>query len=160
MPSATLAPATPQPTIAGLSTSTLTILATFTATAPAVPVSSSTAKYELMTQSPDDQTKIAPNTFFHMVWTVKNTGTETWGKNYTIVFFTGNRLGGGDVTKTSYEFGEEVEPGDTIQLTVEMLTPAKEDTYLSWWKLRDDQCKNFGDVSVTIICTEEVASSG
>lgn len=140
-------------------TSTVLVLPSAT-TAPAAGGVTAQAKYALLGQSPADQAKIAPGVSFSMVWTVENTGTTTWTPEYTIAFFTGNRLGGGVTAETSYQFGEDVEPGDTINLTIPMVMPNEEGTYYSWWKLKDENGANFGDVDVTLIGTFEVASSG
>lgn len=138
-------------------TSTVLVLPTYTLAAPVG--TGAQAKYEVVGQSPADETKIAPGVTFEMKWTIKNTGTATWTKDYTIQFFTGNRIGGGIFTTNVYAFGKEVKPGDTITLTVEMSVPDKEDTYYSWWKLKDEYGSNFGDVDVTIIGTFEVVRS-
>ncbi len=146
---------TPGGTANPLVTSTISMLPTFTGTAPVV--SAPKGKYEVVGQSPADETKIAPGTTFEMSWTIKNTGTDTWQKDFTIQFFSGNRIGGGIFTDNSYDFGKEVKPGETITLTVEMSVPDTEDTYYSWWKLKDQYGGNFGDVDVTIIADFDAA---
>lgn len=140
----------------GLLTSTALVLPTFTAS-PLPPVAQ--AKYEVIGQSPADDTKIHPGTSFDMIWTIKNTGTETWTENYTVQFFTGDRIGGGHYTTAKYEFGKNIKPGETINVRVDMQAPKAKGEYYSWWKLKDANGVNFGDVDVTIIVTDSVETT-
>ncbi len=131
-----------------VSTSTPVVLATFTAS-PRPP--SAKAQFELLDQDPDDGSVVGPGVTFDMVWSVKNTGTETWTEMYTVEFFLGDRIGGGRYTEGRYYFKHEVKPGETINIMVDMKTPGTAGEYYSWWKLKDDQGNNFGDVDVTLI---------
>lgn len=139
-----------------LVTSTTLALPTFTSS-PLPPVAQ--AKYEVVDQSPADGTKVSPGTRFDMVWIVKNTGTETWTEKYSVQFFTGDRIGGGHYTVTKYEFGKTVKPGETIKVRVDMQAPKEEGEYYSWWKLKDANGNNFGDVDVTIIVSDNVKTT-
>lgn len=143
-------PAPAQETTPGqpVATSTSLVLPTFTASPPPP---SAAAKYELVEQDPDDGAVVAPDLKFDMTWTIKNTGTETWTELYTVEFFLGDRIGGGHYTINRYYFREPVEPGASTVLIVDMKTPSQSGEYYSWWKLKDDQGANFGDVDVTII---------
>jgi hypothetical protein len=124
-------------------------IATFTRTPP--PPSSASDKYELTGQSPADNASIARVTKFDMTWTIKNTGTTTWTTLYTIEFFQGDRISGGDYDgKNRYYFPVEVPPGGTVSVFVDMKTPNAAGTYYSWWKLKNELGANFGDVDVTI----------
>ncbi len=69
---------------------------------------------------PDD-TKLAPNTSFSKTWRLKNVGTCTWSRLYTLTFFSGNSL---NAQYTHYLL-QPVEPGDTVDLTVDMVAPEK-----------------------------------
>ena len=135
-----------------LVTSTTFVLPTFTATPPPP---SAQAKYELVSQNPADQTVLAPNQKFDMVWTIKNTGTETWTEQYTIEFFLGDRIGAGHYTITRYNFRETVAPGKSTSLIVDMMTPAQAGEYYSWWKLKDHMGNNFGDLDVRLIVSAQ-----
>lgn len=113
-------------------------------------------KYELIAQSPTDGSVIIPSHGFDMIWEIKNTGTNTWTKLYTIEFFMGDRIGSGE--KGRYYFPEEVKPGATIRLVVDMGTPSTEGKVYSWWKIKNDQGNNFGDLDVTLYVTTSTAT--
>ncbi|MCJ7623831.1 MAG: NBR1-Ig-like domain-containing protein [Anaerolineaceae bacterium] len=133
-----------------ISTSTPFTLATLTSTLPAP----SSMKYELLSQNPADDTIMAAERSFDMVWEIKNTGTTTWTELFTIEFFLGDRIGGGRYTQNSYFFREPVLPGESTFVYVDMRTPITHGEYYSWWKLKDELGANFGDVSVNIIVGE------
>jgi len=123
----------------------LTPLPTFTLAAAAP----SQLKYELVSQDPLDETIFPVSHGFDAIWTIKNTGTTTWTKEYTLVFFIGERMNPGS-TANYYRFRKEVPPGESIDLIADMKTPSKAGTYNSWWKLKDANGQNFGDVDITI----------
>jgi len=123
------------------------VLATMTFTPP--PPSNDT--YEIVGQEPADNTVFSTGgTAFDMIWFVKNTGTTTWTKQYTIEFFLGDRIGGTGEARRYY-FHDEVKPGETIDLYVDMTVPTTEGTYYSWWKLKNEYGANFADLDVTLI---------
>lgn len=125
-----------------------TVAATATLAVAAAP-GSSAAKYELVSQDPADHSEIAAGVGFDGSWVIKNTGTTTWTKQYSLVFFIGERLNPGGKTNT-YTFTQEVKPGETIKVAADMAAPTKAGEYYSWWKLKDDQGQNFGDLDLTI----------
>jgi len=108
------------------------------------------AKYELVSQDPADGTTLAPDYKFDMIWTIKNTGTATWTEDYTVQFFIGDRIGGTKYTINSYNFRESVEPGKTTSIIVDMMAPSSPGEYYSWWKIKDENGNNFGDLDVTL----------
>jgi len=77
-------------------------------------------------------TIVKPGTKFSKTWTVKNTGTCTWSRDYDVVFVGGEAFGSnkrGDITR-------EVVPGDIIEITIEGMTaPQTEGTYYSYWMI-------------------------
>lgn len=129
----------------GAPMATLTPLPTFTLAAGAP----AQAKYELTGQDPADGTVLQKDYNFDAMWTIKNTGTTTWTKEYTLVFFTGDRLNPGN-TANYYKFRSEVPPGESITVFADMKTPLTAGSYYSWWKLKDDTGQNFGDLDLTI----------
>jgi len=88
---------------------------------------------------PDD-TKLAPNTAFSKTWRIKNVGSCTWSRLYTITFFSGNSLR----AQYSHHLVEPVEPGETVDLTVDMIAPEKVGVYQSNWMLSDPDGVLFG----------------
>jgi len=77
-------------------------------------------------------TIVKPGTKFSKTWTVKNTGTCTWSRDYDVVFVGGEAFGSnkrGDITR-------EVVPGDIIEITIDNMTaPQTEGTYYSYWMI-------------------------
>lgn len=128
---------------------------------PAVPTAPPSAavadKYSYIGQNPADETELPANHGFDMTWTVENTGTTTWTKNYSLVFFIGDRMAPAGRPNV-YTLKNEVKPGERYDLVVDMLTPAAPGTYMSWWKLKNDQGQNFGDVTLTIKVGAAVAA--
>jgi len=138
-PIPTLPPVVTQPPVAAQPT-----------TAPTTPpVSTAPDKYSYIGQNPADDTQIPANQAFDMVWTVENSGTTTWTKAYSLVFFIGDRLAPSGRSNV-YTLKNDVKPGERYDLTVDMVTPPTPGTYTSWWKLKNAEGQNFGDVTITI----------
>lgn len=87
-----------------------------------------------------DGTKIAAGQPFSKTWRLENVGTCTWTRMFTIVFFSGNSL---NAIQTHNLLGE-VEPGEMIDITVEMEAPSKPGIYQSNWMLSDEAGELFG----------------
>ncbi len=87
-----------------------------------------------------------PGEEFTKSWRIKNVGTCTWNPNYSFVFYSGDRMSGAKTT----DLDEYVEPGETIDILVDMEAPSDPDTYTGYWKLQDDDGNNFFQVYVTI----------
>lgn len=88
---------------------------------------------------PDD-TSMTPGQAFTKTWKLENSGSCTWTKDYTVVFFYGDLMGAMDIVPlASY-----VEPGQTIEISVEMVAPATAGPYQGNWKLRNDDGALFG----------------
>jgi hypothetical protein len=88
---------------------------------------------------PDD-TKMAPGAPFSKTWRLKNVGNCTWTRLYTVSFFSGNSLG---AQYTQY-LQQPVNPGDIVDLTVDMVAPDRIGVYQSNWMLSDPGGALFG----------------
>lgn len=87
-----------------------------------------------------DGTTLAAGQSFTKTWEIKNNGTCTWNKNYTIVFYGGEQMS----DDTIYAFTEEdVEPGENVQISVKMTAPTTTGKFVSYWVLRNDLQQNF-----------------
>lgn len=117
-------PATPEPTIEVKPTST-SIPCLYAA---------------FVSETIKDNTEMGPNQSFTKSWTLKNTGSCTWNKDYKLVFSSGNQMSG---PKTQ-NFTKVVKPGETIELKLDLVAPSKPDTYKGTWKLRTDKGVDFG----------------
>jgi len=88
---------------------------------------------------PDD-TKMIPGETFTKVWRLQNTGTCAWTKDYSIAFFSGEEMN----TPASVPLQKEVPPGQTIDISVDMVAPKEPGTYYGYWKLRNASKTWFG----------------
>jgi Ig-like domain-containing protein/CARDB protein len=87
-----------------------------------------------------DGTLFSPNAAFTKTWRLKNAGSCTWTKSYSIVFYSGDQMG----APTSVNFPWSVAPGQTVDLTVNMIAPASEGKYRGFWILRNASGALFG----------------
>jgi hypothetical protein len=102
---------------------------------------------KLVSQSPANNTKLAPATAFDVSWKVKNTGNKVLDKASTDFVFKG---GTNMSAINGYDFPGDVPVNGTIVLTVSMTSPAAPGTYTSTWAVqrgKTDVCT----VSIKII---------
>ncbi len=100
------------------------------------------AKFVKDVTVPDD-TQMQPGASFTKTWRLKNVGQCTWNEDYALVFVGGDLLGAdGEVLLT-----KEVEPDETVDVSVEMVAPAAGGTYRSEWKLSNSAREVFGTAS-------------
>lgn len=88
---------------------------------------------------PED-TRLEPGQYFAKTWRLVNAGSCAWDRGYAAVWFSGANLGIYPAT----EFGGQVLPGSTVELTIEMIAPQEPGTYQSNWKLRASDGSLFG----------------
>jgi uncharacterized protein YraI len=88
-----------------------------------------------------DNTQFAPNSGFNKIWRIKNTGTCTWNNSYQIVHAGGHLL---NAVSTVFPLNQTVAPGQTADITINMVSPGTAGTYQSDWKLQTSQGKLFG----------------
>jgi polar amino acid transport system substrate-binding protein len=85
-----------------------------------------------------------PGEPFTKVWQVKNTGTCTWDTSYRLVFASGNTPGaemGGKPTPLT----KSVAPGETTDVSVDLVAPIKAGVYLAWWQMETGNAQAFGE---------------
>lgn len=133
-PTATVAAATLTPTQA--ITPTVTLTPTLGPTAPAGGLR---VVFGTDVTVPDG-TVFAPNTFFTKTWRISNGGTVAWTPAFSLVFLSGNQLGG----PNSVPLTADVAPGGTIDISVNMVAPAEPGRYFSNWMMRDPHGTLFG----------------
>jgi hypothetical protein len=90
-----------------------------------------------------DNTRMAPNQVFSKTWRIRNIGTCSWNSNYLLIFDHGDGLG---VTTgyTQQLTSGVVNPGQWVDLTVNLKAPASTGTYTGYWRLRDPGGAIFG----------------
>ena len=124
---------TPTPTPSPTSTSTAT------GTPTPIPVPCNRARFLGDVTIPDG-TLLYPETSFTKIWRLQNTGSCSWTTSYALVFYGGDLMDGPTAVSLPYN----VNPGDTIDLSVHLTTPRRAGTYQGNWMLRDSNWNLFG----------------
>ncbi len=88
----------------------------------------------------EDNSRLKSGQRFTKVWEVMNVGTCTWSRDYSLVFSSGDSLGG----VPRKPIGIEVKPGATIQISIDLVAPKNSGQYQGNWVLEDDQGLLFG----------------
>lgn len=161
---------TPSPTASEtLSPVTPTITPTLTLT-PAVGtgvtsgLSSDKAEFVSDVSVPDE-TQFAPAQSFTKTWRIKNSGTTTWTTAYSLVYATGNQMGGA----ASISLTSNVAPGSTVDLSVDLIAPPEQGRFVSYWMIRNASGTNFGVgpnadqpifVAINVVGSATVTSTG
>ncbi|MBN1450320.1 MAG: hypothetical protein JW963_04830 [Anaerolineales bacterium] len=86
-----------------------------------------------------DGTTFAPGAAFTKTWRLKNIGSCTWNTSYTLVFSSGEAMGG-----TTVNFPATVAPGQTVDLSVGLTAPNTAGTYRGYWMLKNASGALFG----------------
>lgn len=87
-----------------------------------------------------DGTVFAPGVTFNKTWRLKNIGTCTWTTSYSLVFDTGEKMGGPD----SVNLPNAVAPGQTVDVSVGLTAPNSAGTYRGYWKFSNASGVRFG----------------
>jgi len=87
-----------------------------------------------------DGTQLTRGEKFTKTWKIKNIGTCTWSAAYQLVFYGGEQMG---VGATAAFTTKEVDPGDTIEISLNMTAPSTDGEYYSYWIMRNANGQNF-----------------
>ncbi len=87
-----------------------------------------------------DNTHFNPSKTFTKTWRLKNTGSCTWTTSYKLVFDSGDAMSG----PASINLPSAVAPNSTIDISVNLTSPATLGTYTGNWKLMDQNSVRFG----------------
>lgn len=88
-----------------------------------------------------DGSDYAPGATFTKTWRLKNTGTCNWNNDYDLVFDTGDKMSGPDVVNLTIG---TIEPGETVDISVDLKAPNSTGDYKGYWLLRSDDNQVFG----------------
>jgi Ig-like domain from next to BRCA1 gene len=88
----------------------------------------------------EDATPMKGGEKFTKVWLLRNTGTCTWTANYLLVFTLGDKMSG----ESPKPIGKEVKPGETLEISVDLVAPKEPDYYQGNWMLQDEEGNLFG----------------
>jgi hypothetical protein len=87
-----------------------------------------------------DGSIIGRNVPFTKVWRIRNIGTYSWTTSYTLVFVEGDLMS----APTTVALPGTVNPGQTIDLPVNLISPSKDGHYRGYFKLRNASGTLFG----------------
>ena len=105
----------------------------------ALPCDQASAGHPIDITIPDD-TQLKPGESFSKTWRLVNSGTCVWDNSYAVVWFSGEDIG---VAREQF-FITQVNPGQAIDVTVDMIAPETAGAYQSNWKLRNQAGSLFG----------------
>ena len=87
-----------------------------------------------------DGTIIGGGDDFTKTWRIQNVGTCSWTPSYSLVFVSGDRMG----APNALGLPGTVNPGQSINLSVNLTAPTGNGEYQGFWKLRDAAGALFG----------------
>ncbi len=79
---------------------------------------------------PDGQ-QINPGNYFTKTWRIKNTGTCAWTTEFSLSFVSGNQMGGTNTKMPKYVY-----PGETVDISINMIAPIYSGIYQGDWQLK------------------------
>lgn len=88
---------------------------------------------------PDDMI-MGPGLTFTKIWRLQNVGTCTWSQDYSIAVFSGEKMN----APAAVPMPGIVAPGQTVDISVDLVAPQPEGTYQGNWKLRNASQAWFG----------------
>ncbi len=88
---------------------------------------------------PDD-TQVQPGEAFTKIWRLKNSGTCSWQPDYQVFLFSGEAMG----APAGFALGQRVDPGQSVDITVDLIAPKQAGVYQGNWKLRNRSGTAFG----------------
>lgn len=137
------------PTESGLATYTPTIIYPTAILSPAYTPSITAPSTKLCDQAapghpiditiPDDSV-LDPGKAFTKIWRLQNTGTCSWTQEYAVTFFSGERMS----ADVAIPIKGAIPPGNSVDITVEMIAPQDSGNYQGNWKLRNAANVLFG----------------
>jgi hypothetical protein len=140
-----LASPTPNiPTKTPIPTSTSTLVPTNTPvyTPTNTPIPCNLASFVTDVTFPDN-THLAPNQSFSKTWRIKNIGSCSWNSSYLLIFDHKDGMGVTSGYTQPLTTGI-VNPGQPVDLTVNLTAPSTPGTYTGYWRLRDPGGVLFG----------------
>jgi hypothetical protein len=81
-----------------------------------------------------------PGSPFVKTWRVVNSGTCTWNSNYALVYSSGDQMG----TVTTFFLPGTVAPGQSVDISANLVAPAAPGFYQEGWALRNPSGELFG----------------
>ena len=114
------------------------------------PVATATSNCNIMQFVTDvnypDGSIVTPGQNFTKTWRLKNVGTCTWTPSYAVVFSNGSSMNG----PATQALTGNVNPGQTVDISVNLTAPGSPGDYTGYWKLRDGSGVLFNQFYVEI----------
>jgi len=86
-----------------------------------------------------DGTQMTPGQEFVKTWRIKNTGTCAWGEGYGLIYLYGEKMNGQPIPLSIV-----VQPGEEVEVTVNLKAPEKIGNYISAWQMSAPNGVPFG----------------
>lgn len=140
---------TPLPTRTPFDTPTPTVtfifvLPTLSLPPTQIPLGVSTKEFACQVLAVEPSAPLTPNTSFIGKWLIANIGTASWrSDNVDYRYAEGDKFH----LQSIYDFPVNVQPGSTVEVTVDMQAPATPGEYITKWRINQ---------SKTLICTMEM----
>jgi hypothetical protein len=87
-----------------------------------------------------DGSILGPGKNFTKTWRLQNVGSCTWNSSYALIFINGDGMSAPSVVGLS----GNVYPGETVDVSVNLVAPTNKGQYRSYWKLRNASGVLFG----------------
>jgi Ig-like domain from next to BRCA1 gene len=87
-----------------------------------------------------DNTAVDPGQTFAKLWRLQNTGTCVWTTDYSLAFYSGEQMGG----QPSIPLPTVVQPGEMVDLRVDLVAPVNHASFTGNWVLQDASGNIFG----------------
>lgn len=88
----------------------------------------------------EDDTVFAPGETFTKRWQLRNNGTCSWTTGYSILFVGGDLMSADE----SIPLERVVEPGEELEVSIDMIAPEETGTYRGNWQVADTNGEPFG----------------
>jgi len=88
-----------------------------------------------------DNTHLDPGQKFTKTWRLQNDGTCTWDSDFTIYFYSGEKMSGPSSQKM---VSIPVPPGKTIEVSVDLTAPKEPGKYKGYWAFKNAGGHHFG----------------
>ena len=116
-----------------------------------------TPSASLVGETIPDATIVQPGATFTKAWQLMNSGTCTWGTDWQLIFYGGDKMDG----LVAYNLPEPAQPGDTVDIPIILRAPADSGAYTGKWMLKSPWGQSFGVGSYSVpISVSIVVSNG
>jgi hypothetical protein len=131
---------TPPATPTFTETPTATATPSNTATLTNTPIPCNMAAFIDDVTYPDD-TSVYAGADFTKTWRIQNVGSCSWTSGYRLVFVSGDEMNAPSAVKFT---NGVVNPGQTVDISIQLTAPSTTGTYRGYFKLRDSDGVMFG----------------